>query len=88
MSSMFKVPPKKVRLECVEMLELELDIPPMCLTFIDAPFLSLTYMLKKNRFFLTHRDLSVLQRAYESNHLQFKFILIIKYVNYVFFIII
>lgn len=73
MSSLFKVLPKKVRLECVEMLEIELNIPPICLTFIDAPFLSLTYMLKENRFFLTHRDHSVLQRAYEPHHSKFEF---------------
>jgi hypothetical protein len=43
---------------------MEVDLDPICLTFIDAPFLSLTPMLKKNRFFLSHRDHSVIERSY------------------------
>lgn len=66
MSSLFKVSKRKIRLEYVEMLELKLDLDPICLTFIDAPFLSLTYMLEKNRFFLSHRDHSVIKRSYDE----------------------
>ena len=50
---------ERAEYQLVEILELELDIPPICLTFIDAPFLSLTSTGIAKRFFLSHKDFSV-----------------------------
>lgn len=55
-----------IRLEDVELLELEIDIEPQCITLIDAPFMSLTSMGRGNRFFLSHRDHSLLSRKFEN----------------------
>jgi hypothetical protein len=54
-----------IRLELVELVELEADFPSVCLTFIDAPFLSLTSMGGGgNLFMLSHRDHSLHQRLF------------------------
>ena len=61
---------KGVKYEIVELLELELkDLPEICLTVIDGPFVSLTSMGEKNKFLLSHRDHSVLKRVYSDEPL-------------------
>lgn len=73
----FGLPDYKLRLEQVELVELELELDQMCLTFIDAPFLSLTSMGEKNKFLLSHRDHSVIQRNYQTvgkNEIDYKMI--------------
>jgi predicted dehydrogenase len=56
----------KVRVELVELAELNVDIPKMCFTFIDAPFVSLTSMGKDGDFMLSHRDHSLHARHFVS----------------------
>ena len=65
-NSKFGIKNLPVRLEEVELLELKLPFPSICLTIIDGPFVSLTSMLSDRRFFLSHRDHSVLRRTYSS----------------------
>lgn len=65
-SPFFGFPTYNIRLEDVELIEIELNIPPQSITLIDAPFMSLTSTGEKNRFFLSHRDHSVLSRKFEN----------------------
>ena len=56
----------KVRIELVELAELHVDIPKICFTFIDAPFVSLTSMGRDGDFMLSHRDHSLHARHFVS----------------------
>jgi len=56
-----------LRKELVEIVEIELDVDISCLTIIDGPFLSLTYSGKSNKYFLSHRDHSLLKRSYSHD---------------------
>lgn len=54
-----------LRVQAVELLEVELDIGANSVTILDGPFTSLTHTGKRNRYLLSHRDWSVLS---ESDH--------------------
>ncbi|MBK1725464.1 hypothetical protein CKO13_00155 [Halorhodospira neutriphila] len=56
------LPQIDLRIEEVELLEIEADIDDICLTIIDGPFISLTSMGHENKFLLSHRDHSVRRR--------------------------
>ncbi|MCP9773639.1 FAD-dependent oxidoreductase [Synechococcus sp. Tobar12-5m-g] len=58
----------KVRVELVELIELQLDLPKLCLTFIDAPFMSLTTMGNEGDFMLSHRDHSLHARYFVAGN--------------------
>jgi hypothetical protein len=57
----FNFQKKPIRYDLLEMLVLEIDIPPLCMTILDGPFTSLTSMGYGNLFMLSHISESILE---------------------------